>query len=198
MKMDETTVNCPNCGVEIPVSEVLTQKLRAEIEETYQHKGREQLKQAVTAAKAEVRNALELELKDLRSQLDEKEQRMKKAQEQELQLRKKARELEARQKEFDLEVQRRLDVEKHKLEENLRESLGQEQALKLRQKEKQINDLRRSLEEAKRKSELGSQELQGEVLELDIEAALVNHFPSDEIQPVPKGMHARRGHHPAG
>ena len=47
--------------------------------------------------------------------------------------------------------------------------------------------LRQALEDAKRRSELGSQELQGEVLELDIQAALEQQFPQDRIEPVVKG-----------
>lgn len=89
---------------------------------------------------------------------------------------------------MELEIQRRLEGEKQKLEMALRERLSQEQALKLKEKEKQIEDLRKALEEAKRRSELGSQELQGEVLELDIQAALASHFPHDRIEPVPKGI----------
>jgi hypothetical protein len=47
--------------------------------------------------------------------------------------------------------------------------------------------LRRSLDEAKRKSEQGSQERQGEVLEIDVEAELTRRFPHDVITPVRKG-----------
>ena len=57
-----------------------------------------------------------------------------------------------------------------------------------KEKEKQIKDLRKALDAAKRKSEQGSQENQGEVLELDIQARLEQLFPQDQIRPVPKGV----------
>ncbi|MBN9353674.1 MAG: DUF2130 domain-containing protein, partial [Hyphomicrobium denitrificans] len=39
----------------------------------------------------------------------------------------------------------------------------------------------------KRRAEQGSQQLQGEVLELELEAMLLSRFPRDAIEPVPKG-----------
>src|SRR5208337_2141344 len=44
-----------------------------------------------------------------------------------------------------------------------------------------------ALDEAKRKSEQGSQERQGEVLEIDVQAELARRFPQDIVSPVPKG-----------
>ena len=40
-----------------------------------------------------------------------------------------------------------------------------------------------------RKSEQGSQQAQGEVLELELEELLRRTFPYDSIEPVPKGVH---------
>jgi hypothetical protein len=50
-----------------------------------------------------------------------------------------------------------------------------------------INDLRKALDEAQRKAEQGSQQTQGEVLELDLEESLRRSFPTDEINEVKKG-----------
>ncbi len=90
-------------------------------------------------------------------------------------------------RELDLEVARRVDIEKQGLEEAIRRSFAEQRDLKLKEKEKLINELRRSLEDAKRKSEQGSQERQGEVLEIDVQAELERRFPHDVISPVPKG-----------
>ena len=51
-----------------------------------------------------------------------------------------------------------------------------------------IDGLKNSLAEAQRKATVGSQQLQGEVLELDFETALKNLFPNDDIAPVEKGV----------
>jgi hypothetical protein len=50
-----------------------------------------------------------------------------------------------------------------------------------------ISDLRKKLEEAQRRAEQGSQQTQGEVLELDFERRLRDAFPLDQITEVSKG-----------
>jgi hypothetical protein len=94
-------------------------------------------------------------------------------------LRKEREAVEARARDLDLEVARRVDGEKQRLAE--------QQDLRLKEKDKLIEDLRSALEEARRKSEQGSQERQGEVLGIDIEAELARRFPQDAIVPVAKG-----------
>src|SRR5207245_3869429 len=50
-------------------------------------------------------------------------------------------------------------------------------------------DWKRQVEEMKRKVEQGSQQAQGEILELHLEAQLRNCFDEDEIVEVAKGVH---------
>jgi hypothetical protein len=52
----------------------------------------------------------------------------------------------------------------------------------------QIAGLRGEVAGLKRKLEQGSQQLQGEALEMSLESVLKSAFPLDEIVPVPKGM----------
>jgi hypothetical protein len=47
--------------------------------------------------------------------------------------------------------------------------------------------MQRQIEDLKRKAEQGSQQLQGEVQELALEALLRERFARDLIEPVPKG-----------
>lgn len=60
-------------------------------------------------------------------------------------------------------------------------------ALKLKEKDEQMDQLKRSLEDAKRKAEQGSQQIQGEAQELAIEEWLSLQFPFDSIDEVKKG-----------
>ena len=186
--MRETLIKCPNCGTEIPISEALTTQIRSELEATLQRQNEERLKRAIQEAEARARESSAQETKLLQEQLTEQRRKTQAAQEMELALRKEKTALEERQRELDLEVARKIDAEKQRLEEGIRKTIGEAQSLKLKEKEKQIEDLRKALEDAKRKSEQGSQELQGEVLELDLQAALAQQFPFDRIEPVPKGM----------
>ncbi|MCC8056879.1 DUF2130 domain-containing protein [Cloacibacillus sp.] len=58
---------------------------------------------------------------------------------------------------------------------------------KIREQEETINRLREQLTTAKQVAEQGSQQLQGEILELDIEEALRSGFPFDTVDEVKKG-----------
>ncbi|MEJ2575887.1 MAG: DUF2130 domain-containing protein [Gammaproteobacteria bacterium] len=185
--MKETIIHCPECGAEIPVSEVLGAQIRSELERSFAAEQERRLHEAVARAEARARERLDVELRDLRAQLAEAARRGEQARAAELALRRDKRELEERARMLDLEVARRLDDERVKVEAAVRQSLVDEQGLKLKEKEKQIEDLRKALADAKRRSELGSQELQGEVLEIDIQAALEQRFPQDRIAPVPRG-----------
>ena len=54
--------------------------------------------------------------------------------------------------------------------------------------QKKLEDTQKALEDAQRKAQQTSQQLQGEVLELDLENQLREWFPTDEVVPVPKGV----------
>lgn len=59
--------------------------------------------------------------------------------------------------------------------------------LKLKAKDEQLEQMKRSLDDAKRKAEQGSMQIQGEALELAIEEWLSSQFPFDTIDEVKKG-----------
>jgi len=128
------------------------------------------------------------QLQVLQEALQSREAAMDEARARELVLLKEKAALEEKRKDMELDYQRKLTVERQQLEQKLIEKYAGEADLKLRERDKQIDDLRKSLAEAKRKSEQGSMETQGEALELDLEANLNSHFPHDVISPVPKGI----------
>jgi hypothetical protein len=136
----------------------------------------------------QAKQATVIEINDLQEQLKEKSALTEQAQQRELDIRKQARQLEEKQKTFDLELQRKLDENRKQVEEKISQQFANETNLKLKEKQKQIDDLRQSLEQAKRKSEQGSMETQGEVLELHLEQTLHSQFIHDNIKPVPKGI----------
>ena len=82
----------------------------------------------------------------------------------------------------------KLDAERHKIQEEASKRADEQYQLKLAEKEKQIQDAKKANEELKRKLEQGSQQAQGEVLELQLEEMLRSAFPMDHIEPVPKGV----------
>jgi len=186
--MMETNINCPSCGHSFAVSEALGAQLRGEIEAQVRGDHDVRMRRAVAEAQNRTRERTDQEIKLLQEQLAAQQAKVREAQAEELALRREKALLEERQREMDLEVARKVDAGKQGLEQAIRKSVGEEQALKVKEKEKQIDDLKKLLDEAKRKSEQGSQETQGEVLELDIHAMLERRFPHDVVTPVSKGV----------
>ncbi len=89
---------------------------------------------------------------------------------------------------MELEVTRKLDEERQKILEKATGKFEEEHRLKDAEKDKKLNDMKKQIDELKRKSEQGSQQTQGEVLELDLENILKKSFTHDNIEPVPKGI----------
>ena len=140
-------------------------------------------------AKKKAEESLSVEITDMKAQLQETKDKLKLAEKTELDLRKRERELSEREEKVELETARRLSEQRAEVEEATAKKYSEEHRLKDAEKEKIIQDLKVALEDANRKAQQGSQQLQGEVQELDIEAILKEQFPHDEIVPVPKGIH---------
>ncbi len=211
------SIECPNCGHSIPVSEVLSHQIAeraraessAEIaklnsslarkeQDIREREGKldEAVKARVTAltagiekeAREKATGSVSTELTDLKNQLAEASQQRDIAQKAELDARKRARELDERAKNLDLEAARKIDAERRKIQEEASRRADEQYQLKLAEKEKQIQDAKKANDELKRKLDQGSQQVQGEVLELQLEELLRSTFPMDQIEPVPKGL----------
>ena len=201
--MADQSISCPSCGKKIP----LTRALRAEIEaslkqqfdETLQGRERElrakyesrleedlQRAQADAAKKAEKKVAQELA--GLKNQVKDQAKDLEEARRLELSMRKKERELERKQQELELTVAREIDKERTRLVTETQERLAEEHRLKDAEKERQLGDMRRQIEDLKRKAEQGSQQLQGEAGEGELESLLRANFPSDEISAIGQGV----------
>jgi len=161
---------------------------RKTIEEEVLKKVGVEKEKLIQEAKQKAEEKLSLELKDLHEQIKEKDKEIESAQKKELDLRKRQREIESKEKNLELEMTRKLDEERKKIEEETTKKVAEEQRLKFLEKEKTIDGLKKQIDELKRRAELGSQQLQGEVQELDLETFLKEHFIFDDIQPVPKGI----------
>jgi hypothetical protein len=141
-------------------------------------------KEAAEKALAEFqadKQALEAELKT-------KELKLADFRTRELELRADKKKLEESRQELEITLQRRLDEERRTLEESIRISETERFKLVEAEYRKKIEDAQKTNEELRRKLEQGSQQLQGEVLELELEGLLERAFPVDEIEPVRKGL----------
>ena len=146
------------------------------------------LKEAETRARKQAEDALALQMQDLQAQLTEKSGALKTAQEQELSLLRDKRRLQEEREAFTVEMARKLDAERATLRQQMGEQFAEQNRLKLAEREKVIEDLRLQMEALQRKAAQGSQQTQGEVLELDFAARLTAAFPTDKVEEVSKGV----------
>lgn len=99
----------------------------------------------------------------------------------------KQRELDDAKREIDVTIEKRVQESIVQVRQKAKQEAEDSLRLKVTEKETQIASMQRQIEELKRKAEQGSQQLQGEALELELELALRTTFPLDYIEPVAKG-----------
>lgn len=208
--MTSQFIKCPSCGKKIQLTEAFTQDIEEKIRRRFETeakrkddefeaklemKGKEfeqRLRSEKTRlesqAKKKAQESLNTELKDLKEELQEKSKLLAEAQKQELAFRKRQRELDEKERNIKLEVSRSLEKERKEVWEKAAAQFSEEHRFKDLEKDKQNADLRKQLDEMKRKLDQGSQQIQGEVLELELEDILRRNFQSDDIQPVGKGL----------
>ncbi len=223
-------MNCPNCGDNISVDELLINQFEESIkkdlmselknrEDELRQKREEynqlaiklskekedvdelvnqRVKKLVQEREENLKSAIKHEVEEeKRMQLQELEDELIKKSSQLQDMNKTKAKLERLQREME-EAEARIILQKEKelterLEEarlSIKEQAQQEQFLKLREREKVIEDLKNKLEEAKLKAEQGSMQLQGEIQELEIINILQEFHPYDEISQSKKGANA--------
>lgn len=147
---------------------------------------------AEEAKKAKLATATDLEqktreLSDLQEVLKSREEKLAEAQNAQAELIKKQRELDDAKRELALTVQKGIQEGLAATRQEAKKEAEDELNLKVKEKEQTITAMQKQIEELKRKSEQGSQQLQGEVQELALENLLRTKFPFDAIEPVAKG-----------
>lgn len=210
-------IKCPECGAEFELTAALAAPLLEQAESSAARKIADANKRAAAAETAQKQAELNIEArisesvakqrkdweKEMRSQAEaDAKVKLDSLQErnQDLQSKlaaSKAAELDALKlkqaaeevaENAELEIAKRVDEERKKIKASADESAQEAQRLKLLEKDKVIADMREKLAEAERKATQGSQQLQGEVLELDLFERLKAAFPSDEFEEVAKGQ----------
>ena len=146
----------------------------------------EESKKAKLASAAELENKVR-ELSELQDVLKANNGKLAEAQKAQAELIKKQRELDDAKRELELTVEKRVQVGLTEVRTQAKKEAEDEQKLKVMEKEQTIAAMQKQIEELKRRAEQGSQQLQGEVQELEIENLLRSKFPFDAIEPVPKG-----------
>ena len=127
------------------------------------------------------------EISSLHEVLKQRDAKLAEAQRAQAEIIRKQRELDDAKRELDLTVEKRVQADLASQRERAKKEAEEELKLKVMEKDQTITAMQKQIEELKRRAEQGSQQLQGEVQELQLEALLKAKFPRDTIQPVPKG-----------
>jgi len=143
---------------------------------------------AADKARSEATAQHATELESVRRMLADQEAKLAEAREAEIAARRATREAEEAKREAGLLVERRLDEERNRVREQALKERDDEYRLKIQEKERQLFDLKEKLDEAQRKADQGSQQRQGDVLEVDLYDALSGAFPDDDVERVKKGQ----------
>ena len=127
------------------------------------------------------------ELAELQDVLTQRDIKLAEAQKAQADLIRQKRELDDAKRELELTVEKRVQDGLSVTREQAKKEAEEGLKLKVMEKEQTIASMQTQIEELKRRAEQGSQQLQGEVQELELEALLRAKFPRDTVEPVPKG-----------
>ncbi len=127
------------------------------------------------------------EISSLQEVLKQRDIKLAEAQKAQAELIRKQRELDDTKRELDLTVEKRVQADLTAERDKARKEAEEELKLKVMEKDQTITAMQKQIEDLRRRAEQGSQQLQGEVQEMELEALLTAKFPRDTIQPVPKG-----------
>jgi hypothetical protein len=201
--MPDTTVRCPHCGQEFALNEAVARDIEKRLSAEYNKKYRtimdakeREYEEKLTSERSRLKEEARVKaeetqaslLKDLRTEVAEQRSALERSHQQELELRKKQREMEDHERNLQIEMARTLDSERKKIWDEASTRAMEDQRLRVAEKDKQLSDAQKQVEELRRKLELTSQQAQGEVQEIELETILRRQFRMDEVEPVAKGM----------
>jgi len=185
------TIICPHCKKELEISEAITQQIvtekLSEKEASYKKELETVKKEVADQTMKKVQEEMTLSFKDKENEAEEAKQKSRKLQDELLEMSKMMRELKEKDRERDLEMEKKLAQKEEKIREDAQKKAEEEQHSKLIQKDKQLENALKEVEDMRRKLQQGSQQMQGEAFELEFEEKLRNQFPNDKIDEVAKG-----------
>lgn len=183
---------CPNCKSTIPLTDALSHRLQEKYQKFYKIRLEEEKVKIEQSIKEEmslkIKKEMELELHDKANEAKELSDQNTSLKTQLLDLNKLIRQLRSENDIKRVEMEKKMSDEQQRIRLEEKRRIDEEYKLKIFEKDKKLSDALVMVEEYKRKLEQGSQQLQGELLELKVEEILKREFFQDEINEVPKGI----------
>lgn len=190
--MTAMTLRCTNCGKEIEITKALLHEVEEQVQEASASAHKEELERIRVDTEKNVREKIltnvEAKLRDGQNEVSELRAQNKARTEELLELNKSIRLLKEQDEQKELVYQKHLTAALDAQREEVAKTLTEKSQLEVLELRKQLEDTKKSLDDAKNKLAQKSQQLQGEVVELNIEEKLRSAFIYDEIEPVAKGV----------
>ncbi len=148
------------------LSEALLHQVKEEAKNEFDKDHKKDIEIARIEAEEKARLVFEKENKAEVEKLKEQNEKFKL---EGIKLQEEKQKLIVKEKEMEENAQKKLNEERQKIKETTEKEFSDQQRMKDREKETQIENLKKMLEEANRKASGVSQQVQGEVLEVDLE-----------------------------
>ena len=168
------------------IDQQVAEQVAAQLKTAHPRVVAEEAKKARQIVATEMQNKAR-ELADLQEILKVRDEKLAEAQKAQAELLKKERQLDDAKRELELTVEKRVHDSLTEVRAQAQREAEESLKLKVMEKDQTIVSMQKKIEELMRKAEQGSQQLQGEVQELELENLLRAKFPLDAIDPVPKG-----------
>jgi hypothetical protein len=185
------SIICPNCGEKVEISKALTHQFREQISLEIAEKHKLEIARVISEteqnAAKKIKEELEIKLKSSQTEAEDADRKAKLLGAQILELLKTINQLKDKDSIREIEMQKQLLKERERMEVDITKIIEQKAGIEKLELQTKLDQTKKALEDAQRKVQQNSQQLQGEIMELDLEQQLKNEFNYDEINPVPKG-----------
>ncbi len=205
----QRAIDCPECGARIDVSELLYRQVEEGLKKEFESRsrvleeGQKRLQADIERGVAQriaaerrkleegIRKSVEEEsssrVKSMQEELDRKSEQVKDLHRTKTEVERLRREKAELKDSIEAELQKKMSDQLADERARIRKTAEDRVQLKLSEKDNLIEQMRQQLQEAQRKAEQGSMQMQGEVQELAIEEWLRESFPLDTIGEIRKG-----------
>lgn len=202
-------IDCPKCGTEINVNNLVYHQMHEQVQKEFQGKFSELEKQKEKISeriqegikklmqneksklekkiKAEIMTETSEEIQSYQKQLEEKTKEIRGLNKLKSELAQAKREKDELQEKIQAEADEKLNTLIKEEKSKIRSQVEHETELKLVEKDNMIETLNGQMKDMQKKIEQGSMQVQGEVQELAIEGFLKVNFPLDNIDEIKKG-----------
>jgi hypothetical protein len=164
------------------------EKLQQEAQARALDDARRHMAEQARLASEQAQQASRLQFEALQKQFATAQGQLAQLRTEQLQLREERQQLKDEKEALTLEVRKQVDAQLTQREALVRAQEQERNALDKAELQKKLDDVSAQMAEMQRKAEQGSQQLQGEVLELALEEGLRRAFPLDRIEEVKKGQ----------